>query len=641
MLMFMFVFAFLVPDFLSVLGRPHVFFKYDNLEKTYAAAQERTEYACYTYDDSVDIPTHVKNSVNSSVQKMEENKETQSLINYDGKDYLLQKEGEGIYTLSTVKTQSIASFSTGASVATYGKTGLITNDKELGADFEAAVKAAIDGEKSDLVYKDETYIISNSVGVFYNIFRLSGSTFRFNGEAMGEAFEKTAESAALRGDSQFTLEGKSYQISSAGQNSYSVSGLIPDGTGYVASVFTFDTTDGSEVSAQFKAQALYHAYLGDGFTADGVDYTVKEENGELEIYKASDPSNMYALYTTFVVRDYMGQDSYDLKFKAAVEEQLRQMSEAGLKTAEYTYSLPKKQVEIVVEKNKETGEEEEHEVVTLVKDKDGNPVYADKEIKIALEGGQYELRWSELTHQIDRYSGPSSEHIFGTDGDGMDIFARMMYGGRISLMVGFVVVLLETFLGVIMGGISGYFGGWIDNLIMRLVDIFYCIPSLPILIIIGSMMDKMKVNAYVRLVYLMAILGVLGWAGVARLVRGQILSLREQEFMIATEATGIRVRKRIFRHLMPNVMPQLIVTATSGLGGVIITESTLSFLGIGVRHPLATWGTMINSVTSTNEDMIKYTYIWIPVGLLICLTVIAFNFVGDGLRDAFDPKMKR
>ena len=140
---------------------------------------------------------------------------------------------------------------------------------------------------------------------------------------------------------------------------------------------------------------------------------------------------------------------------------------------------------------------------------------------------------------------------------------------------------------------------------------------------------------------MMVILGILGWATVARLVRGQILSLREQEFMHAQEATGMRNRRRIFRHLVPNVMPQLIVTATMGVGEVIIYESTLSFLGLGVKHPLATWGTMINSVTSSSESMIKYTYIWVPVGILICLTVIAFNFVGDGLRDAFDPKMKR
>ena len=219
--------------------------------------------------------------------------------------------------------------------------------------------------------------------------------------------------------------------------------------------------------------------------------------------------------------------------------------------------------------------------------------------------------------------------------------ARMMYGGRISLMVGFVVVFIEIFLGVILGGISGFFSGPIDSLIMRIADIFYCVPGYPILIIMGAMFDKLKMDPYRRLMWMMVILGVLGWAGVARLVRGQILSLREQEFMHAQEATGMKNRKRIFRHLVPNVMPQLIVFATMGVGSVIIYESTLSFLGLGVKHPLATWGTMINSVTSSSESIIKYTYIWIPVGFLICLTVIAFNFVGDGLRDAFDPKMKQ
>ena len=163
---------------------------------------------------------------------------------------------------------------------------------------------------------------------------------------------------------------------------------------------------------------------------------------------------------------------------------------------------------------------------------------------------------------------------------------------------------------------------------------------MPIMIILGAMMDAIRLDTYKRLMVMMAVLGVLGWAGVARLVRGQILSLREQEFMVATEATGIRIKDRIFKHLVPNVMPQLIVTATMGLGSVILTESTLSFLGLGVKHPLATWGTIINSVSSASAIK-HYAFIWIPVGMLICLTVIAFNFVGDGLRDAYDPKAKR
>lgn len=253
--------------------------------------------------------------------------------------------------------------------------------------------------------------------------------------------------------------------------------------------------------------------------------------------------------------------------------------------------------------------------------------------------GEFVINCEQIIYLIDRYATPSSAHILGTDGDGFDVLARIMYGGRVSLMVGFVVVIIETILGVIMGGLAGYFGGWVDNLIMRLVDIFYCLPMMPIMIILGAMMDAVRMDTYVRLLVMMAALGLMSWAGVARLVRGQILSLREQEFMTATEATGMRIGHRIFKHLVPNVMPQLIVVATMGLGSVILTESTLSYLGLGVKHPLATWGTMINSVSSA-AAMQTYTYIWIPVGLLICLTVIAFNFVGDGLRDAYDPKSK-
>jgi ABC-type dipeptide/oligopeptide/nickel transport systems, permease components len=175
---------------------------------------------------------------------------------------------------------------------------------------------------------------------------------------------------------------------------------------------------------------------------------------------------------------------------------------------------------------------------------------------------------------------------------------------------------------------------------MRVVDIFYCIPSLPIIIIIGAAMDAQRVDPKLRMIYLMLTLGFLGWAGIARLVRGQILSLREQEYMIATEACGIKVSRRIFRHLIPNVIPQLIVYCTMGLGSVIITEATLSFLGLGVKFPFASWGNIINDVNNTYV-LTTYWFIWIPAGILLLMTVLAFNLVGDGLRDAFDPKMKR
>lgn len=235
---------------------------------------------------------------------------------------------------------------------------------------------------------------------------------------------------------------------------------------------------------------------------------------------------------------------------------------------------------------------------------------------------------------------PSKEHILGTDGNGMDVMTRLMYGGQISLLVGFIVIIFELVIGIIIGGISGYFGGWVDTLLMRFVDLFNALPFYPIVIIFGSLMDELRVDGWTRIMIMMAIIGILGWTGTARVVRGQILSLREQDFMVATEATGIRTGRRIFRHLVPNVMPLLIVQATMGLGGIILTEATLGYLGLGVKYPMASWGAIINQAT----DMYIMTtawWIWIPAGVLILLTVLGFNFVGDGLRDAFDPKMKR
>jgi peptide/nickel transport system permease protein len=163
---------------------------------------------------------------------------------------------------------------------------------------------------------------------------------------------------------------------------------------------------------------------------------------------------------------------------------------------------------------------------------------------------------------------------------------------------------------------------------------------MPLIIILGAAMDAMKVEPMTRMFYLMLILGFLGWPGITRLVRGQILSLREQEFMTATEACGIRVSRRIFKHLIPNVIPQLIVSATMSLGSTIIMEATLSFLGIGVKFPFASWGNIITDVNDAYV-MTHYWFVWIPAGICLLIAVLGFNFVGDGLRDAFDPKMQR
>ena len=239
-------------------------------------------------------------------------------------------------------------------------------------------------------------------------------------------------------------------------------------------------------------------------------------------------------------------------------------------------------------------------------------------------------------------AAPSWDHLLGTDEKGMDIFTRLMYGGRISLLIGFIVVILETILGVLLGGIAGYFGGKVDQLIMRIVDVFNCIPMLPILLIASAVLDSLSryIDPANRIYFLMLIITIFGWSGCARMVRGQILSLREQEFIVATEVMGLPTWRKIFKHLIPNVMPQLIVNMTLGLGSVILYESTLSYLGLGVQVPYAAWGTMISS----SKDPVILSYymnMWLPAGILIVLAVLGFNFVGDGLRDAMDPKSKK
>ena len=249
----------------------------------------------------------------------------------------------------------------------------------------------------------------------------------------------------------------------------------------------------------------------------------------------------------------------------------------------------------------------------------------------------------ELEIETDNLKAkPSWDHLLGTDEKGMDVFVRLMYGGRISLAIGFIVVILETLLGVLLGGIAGYFGGKIDQLIMRIVDVFNCIPMLPILLIASAVLDSLSefINPSHRIYFLMLIITIFGWSGCARMVRGQILSLREQEFIVATEVMGLPTWRKIFKHLIPNVMPQLIVNMTLGLGGVILYESTLSYLGLGVQLPYAAWGTMISS----SKDPVILSYymnMWLPAGFMIVLAVLGFNFVGDGLRDAMDPKSKK
>ena len=275
-------------------------------------------------------------------------------------------------------------------------------------------------------------------------------------------------------------------------------------------------------------------------------------------------------------------------------------------------------------------------------DESGKTEYAVGETTYTVNGVEYTLRQTTEKELKDNFlAPPSEEHILGTDNEGYDIFVRLMYGGRISLTVSFLAVFLITILGVILGGIAGFFGGWIDNVLMRLCDVLMCLPGIPILLIISTILDASDIDAKYRIYLLMTYLTFISWPGTARLVRGQILSLREQEYMVAAEAMGYSTGRKIFKHLVPNVMPQLIVQMSLSLGSMILYEATLSYLNLGVKAPYAAWGTMIN-IISTNQDILQnHLNVWVPAGVCIVIAVLGFNFVGDGLRDALDPKARR
>ena len=430
---------------------------------------------------------------------------------------------------------------------------------------------------------------------------IENTEFRYasaDGQDFGSILQAQLVLAVQTNKDSFTYKDVTYTVTEEGPDFYSVSIRGGANIGIAYKDVASSSNEGEKLPYALQFAALKAYTNGEtAFTAGGQDYTITEDGGVLQ------GETEVAYISRYVVNAVMGDVFLTRDFK----DQLIECIQSGSEDFVYTGA---------------DGETYDYKV-SYNPDTKGWTVLQSKE-----------------TYVFDTYASPSREHWLGTDRNGMDMMTRLMYGGRVSLVIGFIVEIISTVLGVILGGLSGYFGKWVDMLIMRIVDVFYCIPSMPIIIILGAAMDNTGVDPQIRMIYLMLILGFLGWPGMARLVRGQILSLREQEFMTATEACGISVSRRIFRHLVPNVIPQLIVSCTMGLGGTIITEATLSFLGLGVKFPFASWGNIINDVNNTFV-LQNYWFIWIPAGVLLLLTVLAFNLVGDGLRDAFDPKMKR
>ncbi|HHZ02344.1 MAG TPA: ABC transporter permease [Tissierellia bacterium] len=242
----------------------------------------------------------------------------------------------------------------------------------------------------------------------------------------------------------------------------------------------------------------------------------------------------------------------------------------------------------------------------------------------------YEIQTTNLAGKDQR---PNSQHLLGTDLIGRDLFTRLFYAGRISLGVALAVVFIECIIGVVLGSIAGFYGGIIDVVIMRIAEIFMSFPFMIICITIVAIFGN-------SIPTLILVLAVLSWPSIARIVRGQILTLREMEYMEACEALGISDVRRIFKHLLPNVLAYVIVYATLGMASVILVETSLSFLGLGVSPPTPTWGNMIQEARNMLIIQQKWWY-WVPPGICIFISVMCFNILGDGMRDAIDPKMKR
>jgi peptide/nickel transport system permease protein len=240
-----------------------------------------------------------------------------------------------------------------------------------------------------------------------------------------------------------------------------------------------------------------------------------------------------------------------------------------------------------------------------------------------------------------RNASPSLEHLMGTDSIGRDVFSRLLHAGRISLTVAFVVIILSESIGAVIGAISGFYGGWVDSAIQRFVEFMLTLPLLPLLLAFAALLRGIEVPLVPRELssafIIAVVLTVFGWMPSCRLVRGMVLSLREMDFIEASRALGMSNLRIILRHMIPNAMAPIIVNATLGLGGVIILESALSFLGFGVQPPTATWGNMLGEY---QHDMwTQPAKVFFP-GLTIFMVSLAFNYIGDGLRDALDPRLK-
>jgi peptide/nickel transport system permease protein len=510
--------------------------------------------------------------------------------------------------------------------------------------------------QTEVFYKDSSISKDYAGAIFNTELRYSVK----EGEDFGGAEQARFLLALGRDQTQFKSGDNTYSFIEEGENFYRIMQLDLFAESLLGRI---NPVPGNTIPAGFEDVFKKAEEAGNtSFVFDGTTYIVTKEMKSIQISTQKDVAiASFSVFDAYNAADEAMINSYDFRFlseSAGVQDMktfeydgrvFKILEHEGQITINDDKGQPFAEVSNIIVNPLDLNEFLPVEFKAIARDAINN---RENKFEIVDENGvvtEYDIQRVNANYYIKRetptvlinmFEFPTLQHPLGTDNNGMDMLTRLMYGGRVSLMVGFVTVFLELIIGVVVGGVSGYFGGNIDTALMRFVDLFNSIPTFPLILIFGSVMDTLEVTPIYRMFILMAILGFLGWTGIARVVRGQILSLREQDFMVATEATGIRTSRKIFRHLVPNVMPILIVTATASLGGLIITEATLGFLGLGIKYPLASWGSIIN-ISSDAFIMQTYWFMWLPAGMLILLTVLGFNFVGDGLRDAYDPKMKR
>lgn len=461
--------------------------------------------------------------------------------------------------------------------------------------------------------------------------------FRY-GSNSDELFGLTAQAKAMlaiqQGKDSFNFSNHNYTMNKVSDEMFTVScdGVM---VGYAAKDMVNADAADQKLSFEFNYQALTaYATGAKEFTADGVTYALAEGGGV-----TLDGAD-YAYISRYLVQAISPDVFLSRDFK---DKLLATIATAQDGKATFTYTDESlimnepEQTEDGENANGQTSGINTEDPNAPKQDDTSDTATAEYDLEFKAATNSWQILQEKSSRQYDQYSFPNMKHWLGTDMYGMDMLTRLMYGGRVSLLIGFIVIIIETVIGVIFGGISGYFGGWVDILLMRVTEIVGAIPFLPFALVLSAILQSSDLHENTRIFIIMLILGLLSWTGLAKLIRGQILAEREKEFVTAARSMGVKEGRIAFKHILPNVISVILVSVTLDFAGCMLTESSLSYLGFGVQLPRPTWGNMLDG--SRNALVIQsYWWRWVFPALFLSIVVICINIIGDTLREVLDPK---